>query len=129
MKYTIYLILVFLSVASFRLSAQTLDETSIKKMLQGDWQQKDDATFTLTISNDTLMEVSNGEHPGTDTFKFTITKTNCSKDPLNGSLTGFYLNELNTSNNKILCGSIDFIGDSRLKLSYGDQLLEFKRPQ
>lgn len=128
MKYVIG-ILLFILCISFKLDAQTMDEASIKKLLQGDWQLKDDETFTLTVTNDTLMEVSRGDRPGTDTFVFTVTKTNCSKDALNSSLTGFYLDEVNVNNNKHLCGSIDLINDSRLKLSYGDQLMEFKRPQ
>jgi hypothetical protein len=110
-------------------NVKPLDEASIKKMMQGEWQQKDDESFTLTISNDTIMEVSKGDNPGTDIFKFTVTQTNCSKDALNGSLTGFYLDELNVNNNKHLCGSIDLISDTRMKLSYGDQLMEFKRSQ
>jgi len=106
-----------------------MDEASIKKMIQGEWVAKDENTFSLTINNDTIMEVSNGDNPGTDTFKYTVTKTNCSKDALNGSLTGFYLNEINVNNNKPLCGSLDLVSDTRLKLSYGDQLLEFIRPK
>src|ERR1700722_15564691 len=93
MKYTLYILTGLFLIISTCGKSQNLDETSIKKMLQGDWVAKDEGTFTLTITNDTIMEISNGDHPGTDTFKYTVTKTNCSKDPLNGSLTGFYLNE------------------------------------
>ena len=129
MKYTLYIITGLLLIASNCTLAQNLDEASIKKMLQGEWVSKEENTFSLTITNDTIMEVNNGDNPGTDTFKYTVTKTNCGKDALNGSLTGFYLNEVNVNNNKPLCGSLDLVSDTRLKLSYGDQLLEFIRPK
>ncbi len=77
MKYTLYILTGLLLIISTHGKSQNLDEASIKKMIQGDWVAKDEGTFTLTITGDTIMEVSNGDNPGTDTFKYTVTKTNC----------------------------------------------------
>lgn len=131
MKRGIYLVFILIAFAGYTAASQNLDEASIKKMLQGDWQQKDNENFTITITGDTLMEVNNGNDRGTETFTFTITKTDCDKDPLSSSLTGFYLSEMSLDNNKPLCGAIDAITPTYLKLTYndGDQIMEFIRPK
>lgn len=131
MKRSIYLVFTLIAFAGYTAAAQSLDEASVKKMMQGDWQQKDNENFTISITGDTLMEVNNGNDRGTETFTFTVTKTNCNKDPLSSSLTGFYLSETSLDNNKPLCGAIDAVSATRLKITYnnGDQIMEFIRPQ
>ncbi len=125
MKKVFYSILFLLfSVACF---GQHINEPKLKSFLVGHWQNLDDSALTVKITNDSIIQSTNGIYAEADFYTYRISRHGCHGNSTIISPTGYYLTEKDSDDGELLCGSVEFASKDQITITFPDDLLVLKR--
>jgi hypothetical protein len=118
------MLLLLVSAACF---GQGINEKKLKSLLIGEWRNLDDSALTVKITQDSIIQCTNGIYAESDLYTYHISRKGCQGNCAGKSSTGYYVNEKDTDDGENLCGSIQSVSKDQITIVFADDLLVLKR--